>query len=142
MFFSLFRFLEQQNIADLAIIPAREARERLYKLFRWNSHRCTHNHQWWYDMIDQSMIVYKMIWYDRIGHDMIDQSMIWYGIIWFQFCFCFLFIFWRIRIILSPPFIFIHNFSFFTLFLFSLLQASLQHSDLITQLNLHFFLMI
>ena len=29
-----FRFLEQQNIADLAIIPAREARERLYKLFR------------------------------------------------------------------------------------------------------------
>ena len=29
------RFLEQQNIADLAIIPAREARERLYKLFKY-----------------------------------------------------------------------------------------------------------
>ena len=33
LFFSN-RFLEQQNIADLAIIPAREARERLYKLFK------------------------------------------------------------------------------------------------------------
>jgi DNA-directed RNA polymerase III subunit RPC3 len=28
------KYLEQQSIADLAIIPAREARERLYKLFK------------------------------------------------------------------------------------------------------------
>ena len=29
------KYLEQQQIADLAIVPARDARERLYRLFRW-----------------------------------------------------------------------------------------------------------
>jgi hypothetical protein len=28
------KYLEQQQIADLAIMPVREARERLYKLYR------------------------------------------------------------------------------------------------------------